>query len=191
MANPALQGEVQQQLQAYGFLPTHQEERAPEKSLGETSKRGLSTAREGENPYQELCNLLLDDIHQSRRRGRAMKNILLRRKKEASPLLNHEESPSKEKERSKSPAESMEEDIAPRRRRAQRSPTPTKRKRSPHSPPHRESKKEEKNSKKKKERKRSSSYPSSSSSFPLFLMVVASWAWHWLQPHRLPPPPEI
>ncbi|MCO5566834.1 hypothetical protein L7F22_020516 [Adiantum nelumboides] len=148
MANLALQDEVQQQLQAYGFLPSHQEERAPEKSLGETSKRGLSTVREGGNPYQELCNLLLDDTHQSRRRGHAQR----------------EESPLKEKERSKSPAESMEEDVAPRRRRAQRSPTPTKRKRSPHSPPHRKSKKEEKNSKKKKERKRSPSSPSSSPS---------------------------
>ncbi|MCO5561055.1 hypothetical protein L7F22_014676 [Adiantum nelumboides] len=29
MANPALQGEVQQQLQAYGFIPLHQEERIP------------------------------------------------------------------------------------------------------------------------------------------------------------------
>ncbi|MCO5562742.1 hypothetical protein L7F22_016374 [Adiantum nelumboides] len=42
MANPALQFEVQQQLQAYGFIPPHQEERIPEKSLGETSKRGTS-----------------------------------------------------------------------------------------------------------------------------------------------------
>ncbi|MCO5579572.1 hypothetical protein L7F22_033429 [Adiantum nelumboides] len=42
MPNPTLQGEVQQQLQAYGFLPPHQEERVPEKSLGETSKRGIS-----------------------------------------------------------------------------------------------------------------------------------------------------
>ncbi|MCO5569584.1 hypothetical protein L7F22_023299 [Adiantum nelumboides] len=42
MANPAVQGEVQQQLQAYGFIPPHQEERIPEKSLGETSKRGTS-----------------------------------------------------------------------------------------------------------------------------------------------------
>ncbi|MCO5575079.1 hypothetical protein L7F22_028876 [Adiantum nelumboides] len=73
MANPALEGEVHQQLQAYGFLPTHQEERAPEKSLGETSKRGLSTVREEENPYQELCNLLLDDTHQSRRRDKQLR----------------------------------------------------------------------------------------------------------------------
>ncbi|MCO5602286.1 hypothetical protein L7F22_056415 [Adiantum nelumboides] len=42
MANLALQCEVQQQLQAYGFIPPHQEERIPEKSLGETSKRGTS-----------------------------------------------------------------------------------------------------------------------------------------------------
>ncbi|MCO5590725.1 hypothetical protein L7F22_044700 [Adiantum nelumboides] len=42
MENPVLQGEVQQQLQAYGFIPPHQEERIPEKSLGETSKRGIS-----------------------------------------------------------------------------------------------------------------------------------------------------
>ncbi|MCO5607079.1 hypothetical protein L7F22_061271 [Adiantum nelumboides] len=148
MANPALQGEVQQQLQAYGFIPPHQEERIPEKSLGETSKRGISKVREGENPYEELQNLLLDDTHQSRRRGHAQR----------------QEPPSKEKERSESPDESMEEDVAPRRRRAQRSNTPTKRKRSPHSPPRRESKKEEKDTKKKKERKRSPSSPSSSPS---------------------------
>ncbi|MCO5593497.1 hypothetical protein L7F22_047511 [Adiantum nelumboides] len=111
------------------------------KSLGETSKRRLSTAREGENPYQELQNLLLEDSHPSRRRGHAQ----------------HEEPPSKEKERIKSPDESIEDDMAPRRR-AQRSPTPTKRKRSaPRSPPHDESKREEKDSKKKKERKRSPS----------------------------------
>ncbi|MCO5599371.1 hypothetical protein L7F22_053473 [Adiantum nelumboides] len=148
MANSALQGEVQQQLQAYGFLPPHQEERIPEKSLGETSKRAISKVREGENPYEELQNLLLDDTHQSRRRGHAQR----------------QEPPSKEKERSQSPDESIEEDVAPRRRRAQRSPTPTKRKRSPHRPPRRESKKEEKDSKKKKERKRSHSSPSSSPS---------------------------
>ncbi|MCO5613289.1 hypothetical protein L7F22_067565 [Adiantum nelumboides] len=117
MANPTLQGEVQQQLQAYGFIPPHQEERIPEKSLGETSKRGIPKVREGENPYEELQNLLLDDTHQSRRRGHAQR----------------QEPPSKEKERSESPDESMEEDVAPRRRRVQRSPTPTKRKRSPHS----------------------------------------------------------
>ncbi|MCO5605617.1 hypothetical protein L7F22_059800 [Adiantum nelumboides] len=149
MANPALQGEVQQ-LHAYGLLSTHQEERAPEESLGETSKRALSTVREGENPYQELRNLLLKDSHPSRRRGHAP----------------HEEPPSKEKARSKSPDDSMEEDVALRRRRAQRSPTPTKRKRSPRSPPYHEFKSDE-NSKKKKERKRSpsslSSSPSSSS----------------------------
>ncbi|MCO5589477.1 hypothetical protein L7F22_043444 [Adiantum nelumboides] len=132
----------------YGFIPAHQEERILEKSLGETSKRGISKVREGENPYEELQNLLLDDIHQSRRRGHAQR----------------QEPPSKEKERSQSPDESMEEDVAPRRRQAQRSPTPTKRKRSPHSPPRRESKKEEKDSKKKKERKRSPSSPSSSPS---------------------------
>ncbi|MCO5580854.1 hypothetical protein L7F22_034727 [Adiantum nelumboides] len=148
MANPALQGEVQHQLQAYGFIPPHQEERILEKSLGETSKRGISKVREKENSYEELRNLLLDDTHQSRRRGHAQR----------------QEPPSKEKERSESPNESMEEDVAPRRCRAQRSPTPTKRKRSPHSPPRRESEKEEKDSKKKKERKRSPSSPSLSSS---------------------------
>ncbi|MCO5563560.1 hypothetical protein L7F22_017205 [Adiantum nelumboides] len=145
-------GDASSQIQGSPFLfSVLPEERAPEKSLGETSKRGLSTAREGENPYQELCNLLLDDTHQSRRRGHAQR----------------EESLPKEKERSKSPAESMEEDVAPRRRRAQRSPTPTKRKRSPRSPPHRESKREEKNSKKKKERKRTHSSSSSSPSSSL------------------------
>ncbi|MCO5601867.1 hypothetical protein L7F22_055992 [Adiantum nelumboides] len=42
MSNSALQGEDQQQLQAYGFLPPYQEERVREKSLGETSKRRIS-----------------------------------------------------------------------------------------------------------------------------------------------------
>ncbi|MCO5611374.1 hypothetical protein L7F22_065627 [Adiantum nelumboides] len=58
MGNPALQGKVQQQLHAYGILPPPQQERDLEKSHGETSKRGLSTAREVENPYQELKQLL-------------------------------------------------------------------------------------------------------------------------------------
>ncbi|MCO5586138.1 hypothetical protein L7F22_040078 [Adiantum nelumboides] len=151
MVNLALQGEVQQQHQAYGFLPPHQKERVPEKSLGETSKRGISEVREGENSYEELRNLLLDDSHPSKRRGHAQR----------------QEPPSRERERSKSPDESMEEDVALRRRRAQRSPTPTKRKRSPHSPPHRKSKKDEKDSKKKRERKRSLSSPSSSPSSSL------------------------
>ncbi|MCO5600158.1 hypothetical protein L7F22_054266 [Adiantum nelumboides] len=96
--------------------------------------QGLSMAREGENPYQELCNLLLDDSHPSRGRGHAQR----------------EESPTKEKERSKSPTKSMEEDVFLGRHRAQRSPTPTKRKRSPRSPPYRQLKREEKTSKKKK-----------------------------------------
>ncbi|MCO5568922.1 hypothetical protein L7F22_022625 [Adiantum nelumboides] len=52
MGNPALQGKVQQQLHAYGILPPPQQERDREKSHGETSKRGLSMAREVENPYQ-------------------------------------------------------------------------------------------------------------------------------------------
>ncbi|MCO5579912.1 hypothetical protein L7F22_033779 [Adiantum nelumboides] len=117
MANPTLQGEVQQQLHACEILPTHQEEIALEKSFGETSKRGLSMAREGENPYQEFWNFLVENSQPSRRRGHA----------------SHEEPPSKEKERSKSPDNSME-DVAPRRHRVQISPTPTKRKRSPHSP---------------------------------------------------------
>ncbi|MCO5574649.1 hypothetical protein L7F22_028438 [Adiantum nelumboides] len=112
------------------------------------SQRTVAAVREGENPYEELRNLLLDDTHQSRIRGHAQR----------------QEPPSKEKERSESPDKSMEEDVAPRRRRVQKSPTPPKRKRSPHSPPRRESKKEEKETKKKKERKRSPSSPSSSPS---------------------------
>ncbi|MCO5595295.1 hypothetical protein L7F22_049336 [Adiantum nelumboides] len=96
-ANPALQGKVQQQLHAYGILPTHQEERDPVKSLGETSKRGLSIVREGENPYEELQNVLLEGSHPSKRRGHAQRH----------------EPPSKEKERRKSPDKSMEEDVAP------------------------------------------------------------------------------
>ncbi|MCO5566886.1 hypothetical protein L7F22_020569 [Adiantum nelumboides] len=112
MGNPALQGEVQQQLHAYGILPPPQQERDPEKSHGETSKRGLSTAREVENPYQELKQLL-EGKPSSKKKGHAQ----------------HERSPSREREGSESQDKSME-DVAPRRRRAQRSPTPTKQKRS-------------------------------------------------------------
>ncbi|MCO5558972.1 hypothetical protein L7F22_012563 [Adiantum nelumboides] len=146
MGNPALQGEVQQQLHAYGILPPIQQERGPERFQGETSKRGLSTEKGVENPYQELKQLL-EGKPSSKKKGHAQ----------------HERSPSREREESESSDESME-DVAPRRRRAQRSPTPTKRKRSPHSPHCRESKREEKNFKKKKERKRSPSSPSSSPS---------------------------
>ncbi|MCO5575299.1 hypothetical protein L7F22_029099 [Adiantum nelumboides] len=144
MGNPALQGEVQQQLHAYGIFPPFQQERGPERSHGETSKRGLSMEKGVENPYQDLKQLL-----------------------EGKPAhVQHEELPSKEREESESQDESKE-DLAPKRRRAQRSPTPTKRKRSPHSPHRCESKREEKNSKKKKERKRSPSSPSSSPSSSL------------------------
>ncbi|MCO5594355.1 hypothetical protein L7F22_048385 [Adiantum nelumboides] len=146
MGNPALQGEVQQQLHAYEILPPIQQERGPERFQGETSKRGLSTEKGAENPYQELKQLL-EGKPSSKKKGHAQ----------------HERSPSREREESELSDESME-DVAPRRRRAQRSPTPTKRKRSPHSPHRRESKREEKNSKKKKERKRSPSSPSSSPS---------------------------
>ncbi|MCO5608424.1 hypothetical protein L7F22_062634 [Adiantum nelumboides] len=146
MGNPALQGEVQQQLHAYGILPPIQQERGPERFQGETSKRGLSTEKGVENPYQELKQLL-EGKPSSKKTGHAQP----------------ERSPSREREESEPSDESME-DVAPRRRRAQRSPTPTKRKRSPHSPHRRESKREEKNSKKKKERKRSPSSPSSSPS---------------------------
>ncbi|MCO5579786.1 hypothetical protein L7F22_033648 [Adiantum nelumboides] len=88
MANLALQGEVQQKLHAYGLLPTHQEERAPKKSLGETSKRGLHTTREGENPYQELriCYSKIH-IHQGEGAMPNMKNLHQRRKKEANLLM--------------------------------------------------------------------------------------------------------
>ncbi|MCO5594347.1 hypothetical protein L7F22_048377 [Adiantum nelumboides] len=146
MGNPALQGEVQQQLHAYGILPPIQQERGPERFQGETSKRGLSTEKGVENPYQELKQLL-EGKPSSKKKGQAQP----------------ERSPSREREENELSDESME-DVAPRRRRAQRSPTPTKRKRSPHSPHRRESKREEKNSKKKKERKRSPSSPSSSPS---------------------------
>ncbi|MCO5590969.1 hypothetical protein L7F22_044945 [Adiantum nelumboides] len=149
MGNPALQGEVQQQLHAYGILPPFQQERDPERSHGETSKRGLSTKKGVDNPYQDLKQLL-------ERKSSSKKKT----------HVQQEDSPAKEREQSKSQDESME-DVAPRRRRAQRSPTPTKRKRSPHSPHRRESKREEKNSKKKKERKRSPSSPSSSPSSSL------------------------
>ncbi|MCO5572310.1 hypothetical protein L7F22_026063 [Adiantum nelumboides] len=145
MGNLALQGELQQQLHAYGILPPIQQERGPERFQGETSKRGLSTEKGVENPYQELKQIL-EGKPSSKKKCH----------------VQHERSPSREKEESKSSDESME-DVAPRRRRAQRSPTPTKWKRSPHSPHRHESKREEKNSKK-KERKRSPSSPSSSPS---------------------------
>ncbi|MCO5575276.1 hypothetical protein L7F22_029076 [Adiantum nelumboides] len=131
MSNPALQGEVQQQLHAYGILPPFQQERGPERSHGETSKRGLSMEKGVENPYQGL-NQLLEGKPSSKKKDHA----------------SHEGSPSKEREKSESQDESME-DVAPRRRRAQRSPTPPKRKRSPHSRHHCETKRKEKNSKKK------------------------------------------
>ncbi|MCO5581724.1 hypothetical protein L7F22_035613 [Adiantum nelumboides] len=148
MGNPALQGEVQQQLHAYGILPPIQQERGPERFKGETSKRGHSTEKGVENPYQALKQLL-EGKPSSKKKGHAQ----------------HERSSSREREESESLDESME-DVAPRRRRAQRSPTPTKWKRSPHSPHRHESKREEKNSKK-KERKRSPSSPSSSPSSSL------------------------
>ncbi|MCO5582544.1 hypothetical protein L7F22_036441 [Adiantum nelumboides] len=113
MGNPTLQGEVQQQLHSYGILLPFQQERGPERSHGETSKRGLSIEYGVENPYQELKQLL---------EGKPSSN-----KKAHAP---HEGSPSKEREGSESQDESME-DVAPRRRRAQRSPTAPKRKRSP------------------------------------------------------------
>ncbi|MCO5597644.1 hypothetical protein L7F22_051725 [Adiantum nelumboides] len=122
MDNPALQGEVRQQLHAYGILPPFQQERGPERFQGETSKRGLSTEKGVENPYLELKQLL-EGKPSSMKKGHAQ----------------HERSPSREREESQSSDESME-DVAPRRRRAQKSPTPTKQKSSPHSLHRRESK---------------------------------------------------
>ncbi|MCO5577526.1 hypothetical protein L7F22_031357 [Adiantum nelumboides] len=146
MGNPSLQGEVQQQLHAYGIPPPIQQERGPERFQGETSKRGLSTEKGVENPYQELKQLL-EGKPSSKKKGHAQ----------------HERSPTPTK-RKRSPH-------SPHRRESKREEKNSKkkkeRKRSPHSPHRRESKREEKNSKKKKERKRSpsslSSSPSSSS----------------------------
>ncbi|MCO5576618.1 hypothetical protein L7F22_030433 [Adiantum nelumboides] len=118
MGDPALEGEVQQELHAYGILPPIQQERGPERFQGETSKRGLSTKKGVENSYQELKQLL-EGKPSSKKKGHDQ----------------HERSPSREREESESSDESME-DVPPRRRRAQRSPTPTKRKRSPRSPHH-------------------------------------------------------
>ncbi|MCO5567057.1 hypothetical protein L7F22_020742 [Adiantum nelumboides] len=109
MGDPALQGEVQQQLHAYGILPPIQQERGPERFQDETSKRGLSTKKGAKNPYQEHKQLL-EGKTSSKKKGHAQ----------------HERSPSREREESESSDESME-DVAPRRRRAQRSPTPTSR----------------------------------------------------------------
>ncbi|MCO5608638.1 hypothetical protein L7F22_062852 [Adiantum nelumboides] len=148
MGNPALQGEVQQQLHAYGILPPFQQERGLERFQGETSKRGLSMKKGVENPYQKLKQLL-EGKPSSKKKGHAQ----------------HERSPSREREESESSDESME-DVAPRRRRAQRSPTPTKRKRSPHNPHHCESKRGEELQKEEGE-KESPSSPSSSPSSSL------------------------
>ncbi|MCO5581553.1 hypothetical protein L7F22_035441 [Adiantum nelumboides] len=146
MGNTTLQSKVQQQLRAYAILPLSQQERDPEKSHGETSKRGLSMEKGVENPYQELKQLL-EGKPSSKMKGHAP----------------HEGLPPKERERRESQDESME-NVAPRIRRAQRSPTPPKQNRSPHSPHRRKSKREEKSSRKRKERKRSPSSPSSSPS---------------------------
>ncbi|MCO5559968.1 hypothetical protein L7F22_013572 [Adiantum nelumboides] len=106
MGNPALQGKVQQQLHSYGILPPFQQKRPPERSHGETSKKGLSMEKGVENPYQELKQLL-EGKPSSKNKAHAP----------------HDGSPSKEREVSKYQDESME-DVAPRKRRAQRSPTP-------------------------------------------------------------------
>ncbi|MCO5612375.1 hypothetical protein L7F22_066642 [Adiantum nelumboides] len=98
MGNPARQGKVQQQLHAYGILLPPQQKRDPEKSHGETSKRGLSTAREVENSYHEIKNLL-EGKPSSKKKG----------------YVQHEGSPSKEREGSESQDKSME-DVAPRKR---------------------------------------------------------------------------
>ncbi|MCO5610183.1 hypothetical protein L7F22_064419 [Adiantum nelumboides] len=146
MTNLTLEVEVQQQLHAYAILPTHQEERDPVKSLGETFKRGLSMVREGENHMKsfKMCYLKVH-IHQREGAMPNVKNLHQKRRKEANPLTNQW--------KKMWLLEGVKyKDI------------PTKRKRSPHSPPHHESKKEEKDSKKKKERKRSPSSPSSSPS---------------------------
>ncbi|MCO5568549.1 hypothetical protein L7F22_022248 [Adiantum nelumboides] len=109
MGNLALQGEVQQQIHAWGILPPPQQERDHERSHGETSKR-FSTAREVENPYHKLKKLLVEGKPSSKKKGHAQ----------------HERSPSKEREGSESQENSME-DVAPRRRRAQRSQLPQSR----------------------------------------------------------------
>ncbi|MCO5569437.1 hypothetical protein L7F22_023149 [Adiantum nelumboides] len=70
MGNPALQGKVQQQLHAYGILPPIQQERGSERFQGETSKRGLSTEKRVENPYQELKQLL-EGKPSSKKKGHA------------------------------------------------------------------------------------------------------------------------
>ncbi|MCO5580332.1 hypothetical protein L7F22_034198 [Adiantum nelumboides] len=70
MGNPALQGEVQQQLHAYGILPPFQQERGLERFQCETSKRGLSTEEGVENPYQDLKQLL-EGKPSSKKKGHA------------------------------------------------------------------------------------------------------------------------
>ncbi|MCO5607770.1 hypothetical protein L7F22_061971 [Adiantum nelumboides] len=53
MANPALQGEVHQQLHIYGLFSTHQEERAPVKSLDSQPSRRRAHAPHEEPPSKE------------------------------------------------------------------------------------------------------------------------------------------
>ncbi|MCO5574911.1 hypothetical protein L7F22_028706 [Adiantum nelumboides] len=124
-----------------------------ERSQGETSKRGLSTEKGVENPYQEL-DQLYEGKPSSKKKDRA----------------SHEGLPSKEREENESQDESME-DVAPREEELKDLQLPQSRK-GHHivltiASPKRESKREEKNLKKKKERKRSPSSPSSSPSSSL------------------------
>ncbi|MCO5609417.1 hypothetical protein L7F22_063643 [Adiantum nelumboides] len=84
MANPVLQGEVQQQLQAYGFIPPHQEERIPEKSFGETSKRGISKVREGWELLKKK-EAIGDDGHALRRK----ESFMSRSVEKYASLLRH------------------------------------------------------------------------------------------------------
>ncbi|MCO5600350.1 hypothetical protein L7F22_054461 [Adiantum nelumboides] len=105
MANHALQCEVQQQLQAYGFIPPHQEERIPEKSLGETSKRGTSKEKErSESPDESME----EDVAPRRRRVQRSPTPTKRKRSPQSPprreSKKEEKDTKKKKERKRSPS---------------------------------------------------------------------------------------
>ncbi|MCO5548754.1 hypothetical protein L7F22_002215 [Adiantum nelumboides] len=105
MANLALQCEVQQQLQAYGFIPPHQEERIPKKSLGETSKRGTSKEKErSESPDESME----EDVAPRRRRVQRSPTPTKRKRSPHSPPCHEskkeEKDSKKKKERKRSPS---------------------------------------------------------------------------------------
>ncbi|MCO5557320.1 hypothetical protein L7F22_010881 [Adiantum nelumboides] len=134
MGNPALQGEVQQQLHAYGILPLSNKREVLRGFRVKPPKEDSLRKKGWRIPIKSSSNSLKASHHPRRKAMLNLKDLL------------------QEREESESSDESME-NVAPRRRRAQRSPTPTKRKRSPHSP-HRCESKEKRRTPKRRRRER-------------------------------------